>query len=254
MTASPDNSKKAGLEEQVFSALGDLCTIADRCVVFDDGPGASENPPRTFTDSAKLHAAYEAVRSSTDKLHGRDHAEEVYRVLLSLPVRYNARLTRAIGRAKFVYEMNGWTGTKEPQAYEIELTAAYEIPESYLPRLLVHEACHVARAVINPVGFRREDPHGPAWQALMVAAGEEPRAKCIDPEIAAQARKRAGHPEGALDQSQVNVGDRVSFIGGKKRGRITGAVVQKTAKGAMIKDDSGGSWRVGYGLLIKEQP
>jgi hypothetical protein len=87
----------------------------------------------------------------------------------------------------------------------------------------------------------------------MVTAGEEPRATCIDPELEAQRRKRIGHPEiGAMTREGVNVGDRVSFLAGKKRGRIAGAVVQKTEKGAMIKDDSGGSWRVGYSLLTKE--
>jgi hypothetical protein len=248
MAVPPDSSRSAGLEEQVFSSLGDIRTVLDSCVVFDDEPGATKNPSRWFTDKAKLHAAYEAVRSSTEKLHGWDYAEEVYRILLNLPVRYNARLTRAVGRAKFRHIDGNAVAT------EIELTAAYEIPEGYIHRLLVHEGCHVARAVIEPVGFNYENPHGPAWRALMVMAGEEPHATCADPQIDAQVRKRIGHPEVALDRSQVSVGDRVSFIGGKKRGRVVGAVVQKTEKGAMIRSDDGGSWRVGYSLLIKEQP
>jgi predicted SprT family Zn-dependent metalloprotease len=237
----------AQLDEQVVSEHGDLCTIKDCCVVICEGLGAVTNPARAFTQRDKLAAAYEAVRSSTEKLHGWQNAESVYRILLALPVRYNARLTRAIGRAKFK-NVNG-----NATATEIELTAAYEIPEDYIHRLLVHEGCHVARSVIEPVRFNYENPHGPGWQMLMVEAGEEPQATCIDPEIEAQRRKRIGHPEiGAMTRESVNVGDRISFIAGKRRGRIAGVVVRKTDKGAMIKDDSGGSWRVGYGLLTKE--
>jgi hypothetical protein len=238
-----------GFDKPVISETGEVCTIKDCCVVICEGDAPAENPARTFTDRNKLSAAYEAVRSSTEKLYGWQHAEGVYRVLLGLPVRYNARLTRAVGRAKFKNVQGNAVAT------EIELTAAYQIPEDYIHRLLVHEGCHVARAVIEPVRFNYEDPHGPEWRALMVMAGEEPRATCIDPQIEAQRRKRIGHPEiGAMTREGVNVGDRISFIAGKKRGRLAGVVVQKTEKGAMIRDDSGGSWRVGYGLLTKETP
>jgi hypothetical protein len=50
----------------------------------------------------------------------------------------------------------------------------------------------------------------------------------------------------------VNIGDRVSFIAGKRRGRIVGVVHQKAELTATIRDDSNGAWRVGYGLLTKE--
>jgi hypothetical protein len=236
-------------DEPVVSETGDLCTIKDCCVVICESDTPAANPPRVYTDQAKLTAAYSAVRGAVEQVHDWTFAEAVHRTLVKLPVRYNARLTRAIGRAKFknVPERGGVVAT------EIELTAAYEIPESYMHRLLVHEGCHVARSVIEPARFNYENPHGMNWSALMVAAGEEARATCIDPQIEAQRRKRIGHPEiGAMAREGVNVGDRVSFIAGKKRGRVVAQVIQKTEKGAIVRNDDGERWRVGYGLLTKE--
>lgn len=241
----------AQLDEQVVSEHGDLCTIKDCCVVICEAEGAPQHNPgreRWFTDRDVITRAFDAVGMAVENAYGLEAATRVTGTLYDLPIIYNARLTRAIGRAMF----SAFLGM--PMPTRIELTAAYDIPPGYMHRLLVHEGCHVARAIIAKTEFNREDPHGPNWRALMVMAGEEPRATCIDPELTAQQRARAGHPEVALDRSQVNVGDRVSFIAGKRRGRIAGAVVQKTEKGAMIKDDSGGSWRVGYGLLTKETP
>jgi predicted SprT family Zn-dependent metalloprotease len=238
----------AQLDEQVVSDHGELCTIKDCCVVICEGGAPQGNPGRErwFTDRDVITRAFDAVGMAVENAYGLEAATRVTGTLYDLPIVYNARLTRAIGRAMF----SAFLGI--PMPTRIELTAAYDIPPGYMHRILVHEGCHVARAVIAKKEFNREDPHGPDWRALMVMAGEEPRATCIDPELAAQQRARAGHPEVALDRSEVNVGDRISFIAGKRRGRIAGVVVQKTEKGAMIKDDSGGSWRVGYGLLTKE--
>lgn len=237
-------------EEQVVSEHGDLCTIKDCCVVICEAEGTPQgNPGRgRFTDRDVITRAFDAVGMAVENAHGLEAATRVTGTLYDLPIVYNARLTRAIGRAMF----SAFLGM--PMPTRIELTAAYEIPPGYMHRILVHEGCHVARAVIAKTEFNREDPHGPNWRALMVMAGEEPRATCIDPDLAAQHRARAGHPEVALDRSEVNVGDRVSFIAGKKRGRIAGVVAQKTEKTAHVKDDSGGRWRVGYGLLTKETP
>jgi len=241
----------AQLEEQVISEHGDLCTIKDCCVVICENESAPQgNPGRgRYTDRDAITRAFDAVGRAVENAYGLEAATRVTGTLYDLPIIYNARLTRAIGRAMF----SSFLGM--PMPTRIELTAAYEIPAGYMHRLLVHEGCHVARAIIAKAEFNREDPHGPGWRALMVMAGEEPRATCIDPELEAQRRKRIGHPEvGAMTREGVNVGDRVSFIAGKRRGRIAGTVVQKTEKGAMIKDDSGGTWRAGYGLLTKETP
>jgi hypothetical protein len=235
------------LDEPVVSETGELCTIKDCCVVICDGDAPIVNPSyKPFMDRHKLNVAYEAVRSSTEKLYGWDHAEIVYRALLGLPVHYNPRLTRAIGRAKFRYEQG------VPIATEIEITSAYEVPEDYMLPLLVHEGCHVARCVLAPDTFRNENPHGPSWSSLMVMAGQEPRAQCIDPAIDAQVRKRKGHPEVALGRADFAVGDRVSFNAGRKRGKIFGKVTSREERTATIVDDNRGSWRVGYGLLTKE--
>jgi hypothetical protein len=37
-----------------------------------------------------------------------------------------------------------------------------------------------------------------------------------------------------------------------KRGRRVGVILQKTDKGAFIRDDKGDNWRVIYGMLTKE--
>ncbi len=238
------------LEEQTVSPEGEVCTIKDCCVAICSG-GIVRNAPRLYTDRAKLTAAYDAVRGAVESIHGWTFAEAVHRTLWKLPVKYNARLTRAIGRAKFANDKGSAIPT------EIELTAAYQIPEGYMHRLLVHEGCHVARAVIEPVRFNYENPHGLEWKQLMVGAGQTPEATCIDPELnkiaLEKARERRGHPAPAdvLDRSQVNVGDRISFMGPRKQGRVAGVVTQKTEKAAMIRDDNGGSWRVGYALLVK---
>jgi hypothetical protein len=234
------------VDEPVVSETGDLCTVKDCCVVICEGIGLVANAPRVYADQAKLTAAYNAVRGATEQLHGWTWAEAVHRTLVKLPVRYNARLTRAIGRAKFKNERGSAI------AIEIELTAAYEIPESYMHRLLVHESCHVARSVLEPGGFNYEAPHGPAWQQLMIGAGEIPNATCVDPEIAAQFRKAKGHPEVPVDRTEIRIGSRVSFLAGKRKGRIVGTVTERAERTVTVRDDNNGRWRVGYTLLTKE--
>jgi hypothetical protein len=134
----------------------------------------------------------------------------------------------------------------------IELTGSIVIPDDYMHRLLVHEGCHVARAVIAIGAFAYEAPHGLEWQQLMVGAGEKPNAKCDDPRILAQGKRGQQIPAVQLARHEVAIGDRVSFDGGK-RGRIVGIVRAKAERTVTVRDDvNQGMWRVGYPLLVKE--
>jgi hypothetical protein len=232
-------------DEEVVTESGDLCTIKDCCVVLC-GESPTPNPGRgVFTNRAVLERAYDAVGTAVAKLNGPNAVARVRGVLDALPVAYNARLTRAIGRAKFAYEKG------VPYATMIELTGTIEIPDDYMHRLLVHEGCHVARCVIAEGAFAYEPPHGRMWQWLMIGAGERPEATCIDPRIIAQGAQRRGLPEVQVARHEVQLGDRVSFAAGK-RGRIVGVVLAKADRTVTVRDDAGSKWRASYALLTKE--
>lgn len=239
-------------DEDVVTPDGELCTIKDCCVVICGGTPTQQNPGRgRFTDDAAITRAFDAVGDAVEKAFDLQNALRVTETLYALPIVYNARLTRAVGRAKFVYLFG------IPQATAIELTGKIDIPEYYIHRLLVHEGCHVARCVLGGERFAREAPHGPLWKELMVLAGEEPRAQCVDPRILTQSAelraKRLGieTPAVRLGVTDIHIGDRVSFST-KKHGKVIGTVQSKTGKAVVVRDDRGDRWRASYGLLTKE--
>ena len=241
-------------DEQVVTPEGDLCTIKDCCIVLCGDTQVAPNPGRgRFSDRDAITRAFDAVGRAVEKSFSVDHALRVTETLYELPVTYNARLTRAIGRAKFRYVMG------IAQATSIELTGAVDIPGDYMHRLLVHEGCHVARCVLAGGGFAYEQPHGPFWQELMIGAGEKPEAHCIDPRILAQSSelraKRLGieKPPTQLGPGDIRIGDRVSFAT-RKHGRIVGVVRSKTDRAVIIRDNKGDGWRASYGVLTKESP
>lgn len=240
-------------DEQVVTPEGDLCTIKDCCVVICGEAPAVANPGRgAFTDRDAITRAFDAVGKSVEKAYGLNNALRVTETLYALPIVYNARLTRAIGRAKFQTIM----GIAKPTV--IELTGTVDIPADYMHRLLVHEGCHVAHCVLAGGGFAYEQPHGSRWQELMVGAGEKPEAHCIDPRILSQSAelraKRLGHerPAEQLGVADVRLGDYVSFQT-RKHGKVVGRVESKTERAVVIRDAKGDRWRASYGLLTKEQ-
>lgn len=237
-------------DEQVVSEDGGLCTIKDCCIVLCDG-SPMPNPGRgTYTDHEKLEAAYDAIKWAVIEQYDQEKASAVYSTLKKLPVVYNARLSRAIGRAKF----DNPRGLPVPKV--IELTGTIDIPQDYLPQLLIHEGCHVACAVISPATFAYESPHGWRWADLMTGAGQKPAAMCADPRILDQRaeprRLKRGGPTVALREQDVSVGDRVSFE--FKRERLIARVVAKTPTTATVElvESRHAKFRVGYGLLTKE--
>jgi SprT-like family len=240
-------------DEQVVTPEGGLCTIRDCCVVICDDQPPQGNPGRgAFTDRDVITRAFDAVGKSVEKAYGLNNALRVTETLYALPIVYNARLTRAIGRAKFHTVMG------IAQATVIELTGTVEIPADYMQRLLVHEGCHVAHCVLAGGGFAYDPPHGQLWQMLMVGAGEKPEAHCIDPRILMQSAelraKRLGieRPATQLGPGDLRLGDTVSFQT-KKHGRIVGRVESKTDRAVVLRDANGDRWRASYGLLTKEQ-
>lgn len=241
-------------DEQVVTPEGDLCTIKDCCVVLCGEAPAQQNPGRgAYTDRDVITRAFDAVGASVEKAYGLNNALRVTETLYALPIVYNARLTRAIGRAKFATVMG------VAHATVIELTGTVEIPADYMHRLLVHEGCHVAHCVLAGGGFAYEQPHGSRWQELMIGAGEKPEAQCIDPRILAQSAelraRRLGieRPASQLGPADVRLGDSVSFQT-KKHGKIVGRVEQKSDRAVVLRDANGDRWRATYGLLTKEQP
>lgn len=237
-------------DEQVVTPEGDLCTIKDCCIVLCEGP--IPNPGRgAFTDRDTITRAFDAVGKSVEKAYGLNNALRVTETLYALPIVYNARLTRAIGRAKF----NTVQGIA--RATVIELTGTVDIPHDYMQRLLVHEGCHVAHCVLAGGAFAYEQPHGSRWQELMIGAGEKPEAHCIDPRILAQSAElraqRLGieRPTSQLGPTDVKLGESVSFQT-KKHGKVVGAVISKTDRAVIIRDANGDRWRASYGLLTKE--
>lgn len=236
-------------DEEVVTPEGEVCTVKDCCVLLCDAV-VTPNPGRgTFTDRAVIDPAFDAVCRSVEKAYGFTQAEQVSMVLYALPIVYNAKLKRAIGRAKFVYDRG------LPVAQVIELTGSTDIPSDYMHRLLIHEGCHVAHAVITQGRFSYEPAHGTRWQQLMIGAGVTAEARCSDPRLNEDERLRKGGPAVALTIADIKLGDTVSFIARTRKGmppeKIVARVVQKTDKGAIVQNERG-KWRVSYGILSKE--
>lgn len=257
-------------DEQVVTPDGGLCTIKDCCVVIcEDEP--TPNPGRgAFADRSVIDPAFDAVCKSVEKSYGFVNAEKVATVLYALPIVFNPRLSRAIGRAKF----KSMAGV--PYATVIELTGSVDIPSDYMHNLLIHEGCHVAHCVLAQGGFAFEQPHGSRWQELMIGAGAKPEAKCSDPRLLNtekmkerydRSRLRRGGPAVALKPEDVQVGDYVSFeVPGKTFGmpdprvRVSARVIAKEPHQAFVEHVTEDGqftrrhmrWRVGYGLLTKE--
>lgn len=240
-------------DEQVVTPDGGLCTIKDCCVVICDTRAieVEPNPGRgVFTSHDVLDRAYEAIKWAVIEQYDQEKASAVYSTLKKLPVVYNARLSRAIGRAKF----DNPQGLPVPKV--IELTGQVDIPPDYLHELLVHEGCHVACAVISPGTFAYESPHGWRWGDLMTGAGQKPAAFCADPRILQQRaephRLKRGGPQVALTAADIAVGDTVSFE--FKKQRLKARVIGKAEKAATVElvESKHAKFRVGYGLLTKE--
>lgn len=251
------------VDEQVVTPHGEVCTIKDCCILLCDtvvvpNPGAG-----AYTDREVIDPAFNAICKGVEKEYGLPAAELVATALFKLPIVYNARLSRAIGRAKFKYEQ----GVAYPTV--IELTGSMDIPADYMHGLLVHEGCHVAHSVLAGPRFAYEPGHGPRWKALMVAAGERPEAKCSDPRLQniekeqalyEKRRMRRGGPAVRLHAADFEPGDKVSFV--HKGNKILARVIAKQPEQALVElvgDDGTYSSRhvratVGYGLLSKEQP
>lgn len=244
-------------DEQVVTPAGEVCTIKDCCIMICDTV-VMPNPGRgAYTDRAVIDRAFNAVCGGIEKGYGQDRAQQVADVLFALPITYNARLSRAIGRAKFVNEKG------IPRPTIIELTGSIDIPADYMHGLLVHEGCHVAHCVLAGGAFAYEEAHGSRWKELMRGAGEKGEARCSDPRlvnvehakaVADRSRMRRGGPAVAMSPDDVTVGDTVSFS--VKGERVLARVVEKVKLGVVVQsvESKHVKWRVGYGLLTKEQP
>ncbi len=231
------------LDEEVVTPEGGLCTIKDCCIVLCE-ESATPNPGRgAFTDRSVIDPAFDRVCKSVEKAYGLTNAERVAEVLYALPIVYNGRLSRAIGRAKFITNMG------IAKATVIELTGSVDIPGDYMPGLLVHEGCHVAHCVLAGGAFAYEEAHGSRWRELMIGAGMPGEARCSDPRLLGNERVRKGGPEVALTSTELQLGEVVSFMA--KRQKIVAKIIQKTERGAIVQNEQG-RWRVSYGLIRKE--
>jgi len=251
----------ANMDEQVVTPEGEVCVLKDCCVLICENV-VTPNPGRgAFTDRSVIDPAFDAVCKGVEKYYGLAAAEKVASALYSLPIVYNARLSRAVGRAKFVADGPGAKPTV------IELTGSVDIPADYMHGLLVHEGCHVAHCIIAGPRFAYEQSHGRQWQGLMVAAGAKPEAKCYDPRLLnmekeaarfEKTRLRKGGPAVRLHEKDFAVGDIVSFI--HKDGKYVSRIIAKEPEQAYVvvlnenNTPSHVKAKIGYGLLTKEQP
>jgi hypothetical protein len=233
-----------------------------------------ENPRRRAVPVRVVSKARKSVAEAVDDLYEYPLAR-VTRELKALPVTYNGRLSRAVGRC--VLQVKGgrlaaFVGDAEVEPVAIEISSRYDLTPELLYHTIVHEFCHAAHALVDPVYDPWANSHGPTWRELMEAAGEEPSASCMHPEVmkqysasikkrrsAAQTRRaqRAARTEG-IDREDLEIGDTVYFLGDGDRA-AKGVVTKLNPKRAKVKQTSpgrhkGGTWGIPYQSLSWTKP
>ena len=97
--------------------------------------------------------------------------------LVDAQIEYSNRMTRSLGLAY-------------PQRDLVRLNAALQADPAALKEVLSHELAHL---VVRRRHGRRARPHGPQWQALMRAAGFQPKVRMdVSGEVKARMRPRTG--------------------------------------------------------------
>ena len=243
------------------------CAAKDCDIVICDAndPALTENPTGKFKNERARKDAIVRVANASEDLYGTFAGERVRIMLLKLPINYNTRLTRAIGRCMIKYDPQ----REMMMPVKIELSGKLEIPDDYLHGLLVHEMCHAVRAVVSD-DYLTEPGHGAPWKQLMVASGELPNATCGDPRMFKQtmqireertarregrAARRISDPPPMLSRSDFRLGETVAFQG-RVRGtrgeqRQIGVIIKKNEKTAGVMVVGVGKWRVPYAGLEK---
>ena len=223
------------------------------------------NPTGKFKDERARKDAIVQVANAAEDLYGVYTGEKVRIMLLKLPITYNTRLTRAIGRCMIKYDPK----RESMVPVKLELSGKLVIPDDYMHGLLVHEMCHAVRAVVSD-DYLTEAGHGAPWKQLMVASGELPNATCADPRMFKQtmqireermarkegrAARRVSDPPPMLSRSDFRLGETVAFYG-RLRGtkgeeRQVGVITKKNPKTAGVMVVGVGRWNVPYAGLEK---
>ncbi len=226
-----------------------------------DDPRLADNPPRYFGDDAALKAAITKVSAASKYLYGDRATKGLRAALREIPVQYNGRLSKAIGRCMVVYYRKPPPPWTNPEL--IEISSKYDIPDDYIPGLLIHEYCHAVRALLS-ADYQMEEGHGLEWQDLMIASGESADPKCADPRMLQQyattrALRGTGSRRRAIDvgveglsREDVSRFDVVKFVSTSTRHKKNqkGIVARLGSKRATIQT-RGGVWRVPYSQIVE---
>jgi len=194
-----------------------------------------ENPRRRAPPALMVNKARLAVAEGTVSLYEYPLAK-MKRKLKAIPVTYNGRLSRSVGRCiferndaetgkPFTSRIEAMYGTSELVPIAIEITSRYQLTQGTLNNTLVHEFCHAAHMIVDPTAGD-DASHGQAWRELMEASGGIPSSTCMAPEVtkqreaatqrrrgAAQKRyeQRSARTEG-IDKEDLALGDTVYFV------------------------------------------
>jgi hypothetical protein len=166
--------------------MGATCEKLDYDVILceeDDPALAKHNPPRPWGNEPELKKARKTVAEGVEKLDGFQAGYRVHRIISTLPVLHNPRLSTAIARTLGTYVRA--TGQATPHKLEI---SSVKIPADKLQQILVHEYSHAARMILSP-NLRREGAHGQPWKMLMITCGMAPDVYEADPRILGQTKK-----------------------------------------------------------------